>query len=97
MYLRIEKRLAGVKGVLSFKADYTTGEAVIEYDSEECSLGDIVKVVRGAGYDIEKDYLEIYADVGVRRLTLLRLLSTVGVGGTGFTNLVDTIMFLVWV
>jgi Cu2+-exporting ATPase/Cu+-exporting ATPase len=59
----IEKRIASVRGVVSFKADHVSGEAVIEYDSDLCSLSDIAKAIRDAGYDIEKDYLELYTSV----------------------------------
>uniref|UniRef100_A0A7J3Z7K7 Cation-translocating P-type ATPase n=1 Tax=Ignisphaera aggregans TaxID=334771 RepID=A0A7J3Z7K7_9CREN len=59
----IEKRVASVRGVASFKADHVSGEAVIEYDSDLCSLSDIAKAIRDAGYDIEKDYLELYTSV----------------------------------
>jgi Cu2+-exporting ATPase/Cu+-exporting ATPase len=59
----IEKRVFSVRGVLSFKADYVSGEAVVEYDSDFCSLSDVAKAIRDAGYDIEKDYLELYTSV----------------------------------
>ena len=59
----IERRVFNVKGVLSFKADYVSGEAVVEYDSEFTSLNDVVKAIRDAGYDVWKDHLEFYVDI----------------------------------
>jgi Cu2+-exporting ATPase/Cu+-exporting ATPase len=59
----IEKKVLGVKGVLSFRADYISGEAVVEYDDEYTSLNQIVKAVREAGYDVVKEYLEVFTEV----------------------------------
>ena len=59
----IEKKVLGVKGVLSFRADYISGEAVVEYDDEHASLNQIVKAIREAGYDVVKDYLEVFTEV----------------------------------
>ncbi|MCC6016754.1 MAG: cation transporter, partial [Desulfurococcaceae archaeon] len=59
----IEKKVLSVKGVLSFRADYISGEAVVEYDDEYTSLNQIVKAVREAGYDVVKEYLEVFTEV----------------------------------
>jgi len=59
----IEKRVFNVEGILSFKADYVSGEAIVEYDNDLTSLNDVVKAIRDAGYDVEKDHLEFYVDI----------------------------------
>ncbi len=59
----IERRLSRVNGLISFKADYVSGEAVIEYDNDIVMLHDIVKAIRDAGYDVEKTHFNLYVDV----------------------------------
>jgi Cu+-exporting ATPase len=59
----IERKVVGIKGVLSFRADYISGEAIVEYDYAYASLNEIVKAIREAGYDVVKEYLEVFIDV----------------------------------
>jgi len=59
----IERRLSKVNGLISFKADYVSGEAVIEYDSDIVTLYDVVKAIRDAGYDVEKNHINLYVEI----------------------------------
>ncbi len=53
----IQRNLTKTGCVSSVEIDVSSGNAVIEYDSEKCSSGDIYKAVRDAGYDVEKERL----------------------------------------
>ncbi len=48
----IEKVVSGVRGVVSVQANLASNEALVTYDPSRVSLRDIVKAVRGAGYDV---------------------------------------------
>lgn len=60
--LAIERALARLPSV-KLSADVTTGEAVVRYDPEKTSLGEIVKTIRDAGYDVEKGHLYLEVDL----------------------------------
>ncbi|MGB9725898.1 MAG: heavy-metal-associated domain-containing protein [Fervidicoccaceae archaeon] len=55
----INQRLAKVSGFKKLEADPSTGEAVIEYDENEAVLSNIYEAIRKAGYDIEKEVVEL--------------------------------------
>ncbi|MEM4567057.1 MAG: heavy metal translocating P-type ATPase [Sulfolobales archaeon] len=60
----IQKSLSRVRGVLEFKADITSGDALIKYDVSLTKLSEVVKAIRDAGYDVLKNsfYLAIPLD-----------------------------------
>lgn len=51
----IEKVVSGVRGVVSVQANLASNEALVTYDPSRVSLRDIVKAVRGAGYDVYRE------------------------------------------
>jgi len=51
----IEKVVSGVRGVVSVQASLASNEALVTYDPSRVSLRDIVKAVRGAGYDVYRE------------------------------------------
>lgn len=51
----IEKVVSGVRGVVSVQANLASNEALVTYDPSRVSLRDIVKTVRGAGYDVYRE------------------------------------------
>lgn len=51
----IQKSLKRIGGVLEFKADITSGDALVKYESKLAKLSDIVKAIRDAGYDVLKN------------------------------------------
>ncbi|MCS7107417.1 MAG: cation-translocating P-type ATPase [Acidilobaceae archaeon] len=59
--LAIEKELKKLPGV-ELSADVTTGEAVVSFD-ERVTLWQIVKAIRDAGYDVEKEHLYLQVDI----------------------------------
>ncbi|MEM1721394.1 MAG: heavy metal translocating P-type ATPase [Ignisphaera sp.] len=58
----IERKIYGLNGVQSFKIDSVSGEAVVEYD-ESIVTHEIVKAIRDAGYDVEKQQLLLVLDI----------------------------------
>ncbi|MEN2999136.1 MAG: heavy metal translocating P-type ATPase [Acidilobaceae archaeon] len=59
--LAIERELKNLPGV-DLSVDVTTGEAIVSYD-ERVTLERIVKAIRDAGYDVEKEHLYLEADL----------------------------------
>ncbi|AFL66383.1 heavy metal translocating P-type ATPase [Desulfurococcus amylolyticus] len=57
--LSINAALKKLPGVKEFKADVSSGDAIIVFDDERTLLNDIVKAVREAGYDVLKESLYI--------------------------------------
>ncbi len=53
----IQRSLGKLRGFHRIEIDPSSGEAVVEYESEECGLKDIYRAVREAGYDILKERL----------------------------------------
>jgi len=53
--ITIEKVVSGVRGVVSVQANLASNEALVTYDPSRVSLRDIVKAVRGAGYDVYRE------------------------------------------
>jgi len=51
----INRELMKLGCVSDFSVDISSGEAIIKYDDSKCSLGDIYKSVRDAGYDVVKE------------------------------------------
>lgn len=51
----IEKVVSSVRGVVSVQANLASNEALVTYDPSRVSLRDIVKAVRGAGYDVYRE------------------------------------------
>ncbi|MFN3268383.1 MAG: heavy metal translocating P-type ATPase, partial [Zestosphaera sp.] len=51
----IQRNLGRLRGFRRIDIDPASGEAVVEYDDEECLLKDIYEAVRDAGYDILKE------------------------------------------
>jgi len=48
----VERALKGVEGVTEVKVDLATERAVVEYDPETLDIADLVRAVRGIGYDV---------------------------------------------
>ncbi len=51
----IQRNLRKLRGFYNIEVDLSSGDAVVEYDRGECSLGDIHRAVRDAGYDLVKE------------------------------------------
>lgn len=59
---RVEKELARVPGVKTVQVNLATGDAEIRFDETQCSLSDMEKAVRSAGYEPQAtpaEFLEI--------------------------------------
>jgi len=53
----IERRVRSLGCVSFFNTDVNTGAAELEYDESMCSLRDVYKAIRDAGYDVYKEKL----------------------------------------
>jgi len=53
----IERRVRSLGCVSFFNTDVSTGAAELEYDESVCSLRDLYKAIRDAGYDVYKEKL----------------------------------------
>ncbi len=53
----IQGSLRKLRGLRSAEIDPSSGEAVLEYESGECGLGDVYRAIREAGYDVLKERL----------------------------------------
>ncbi len=51
----IQRNLGKLKGFYNIEVDLSSGDAVVEYEHGECSLKDIYRAVRDAGYDLLKE------------------------------------------
>ena len=58
----IERGLRGVDGVVDVRVDFTSGEVVVTYDTGVVSLRDLVRVIRGLGYDVVKEDVSFIVD-----------------------------------
>jgi Cu2+-exporting ATPase/Cu+-exporting ATPase len=60
----IDRSLRSLEGLVEFKGDAATGEAVVVYDDGRLRLRDIARAIRDSGYDIHKEYLHLEVDLG---------------------------------
>lgn len=51
----IQRNLRKLKGFYNIEVDLSSGDAIVEYDSEKCSLRDVYRAIRDAGYDLVKE------------------------------------------
>ncbi|MEM0341723.1 heavy metal translocating P-type ATPase [Desulfurococcus sp.] len=51
----INRELAKLNCIQDFSVDVASGEALVEYDDAKCSLGDVYRAIRDAGYDVVKE------------------------------------------
>lgn len=59
----IDRSLRSLEGLVSFKGDTATGDAVVVYDKSKLSLRDVVKAVRNVGYDIHLEKIHLLLEL----------------------------------
>lgn len=102
---RVEKALKGCRGVMDVSVNFANSTANIEYDAGECSISDLQRVVRDAGYDLpfdvthdelENKQVENYRALKRRTVWAICLSLPVVVIGMAFMNMpyANIIMFL---
>ncbi len=55
---RIEKALKGVPGVIDASVNFATNDALVVYQKGKVTVGDLIKAVKGAGYDVVTEKLD---------------------------------------
>lgn len=58
----IRRGLERLRCVSKFEADPSTGLSIVIYDQDVCSLNDIYRVIREAGYDVEKQVVVLLVE-----------------------------------
>src|SRR4030065_722857 len=56
---KVEKVLKGLPGVADAKVNLAAAKAGVEYDPAACSLTDMAEAVRGIGYEVPWDRIEL--------------------------------------
>src|SRR4030066_1418068 len=56
---KVEKVLKGLPGVADAKVNLAAAKAGVEYDPAACSLTDMAQAVRGVGYEVPWDRIEL--------------------------------------
>ena len=51
---RLEKALSGLDGVVKAVVNFAMGNATVEYNASQVTVGDMIKAVQKAGYDAEE-------------------------------------------
>ncbi|WP_026486548.1 heavy metal translocating P-type ATPase [Caldanaerobius polysaccharolyticus] len=80
--MRIQKALSKTPGVRNASVNFATETAVIDYNAEQVSVNDLIKIVRKVGYDaIEKtegvDVDKQEKDMEIRHLRVLFVISAI--------------------
>lgn len=60
--LRIERKLAKLEGVLGAGVNYAAAEAIVSTKGEGPGFGDMISVIRKAGYDVKTSLAEVRFD-----------------------------------
>jgi len=67
----IGRNISKLNGIREFNADATTGNAIIEFDDEKTSLRDIYEAIRDAGYDVEKEVINVSLDIAPEETSVI--------------------------
>jgi len=91
----IQRNLRRLEGFHSIEVDLSSGDAIIEYDLEKCSLRSIYRAVRDAGYDLLKErvLLALYeldeSEVGVVESKISSIAGVIECRASPITKLVS--------
>ncbi len=91
----IQRNLRRLEGFHSIEVDLSSGDAIIEYDLEKCSLRSIYRAVRDAGYDLLKErvLLALYeldeSEVGVVESRISSIAGVIECRASPITKLVS--------
>ncbi len=51
----LERALAGISGIKNVKASYSKGQVLVDYDTEEIKLAEIISLIEGKHYHVKKE------------------------------------------
>ncbi len=69
----IQKLMSIPEGILEFSVDVASGDALLMYDANRVKLGDVIRTVRNAGYDVLKNSIYLVAALSEEEVFVTRL------------------------